>query len=211
MKEKVDNFMDTTLGFLSGTKFNSKARGEKADRKLQAYSKILRSISYLGDNRGEGVRDLGNGFVRLTQRVMNLVLDLPAISLLSIKTLGTANKIRKGEEIKEEDLKSLDDSLKLKALGIAGQQLMLNTVKRGIGKMHIEFGGVVKSLDNIQWWKKKVDDMQGGLKQIPVINWGTGIIKNIIDSRFKSLSKEELEKNLPDDLVDTSSRLINIQ
>ncbi len=210
MKDKVDGFMDKALRFLSSTKFNSKAREANDDRRLQAISKIFRSISYLGDNRGEGVRDLGNGFVRLLQRIKNVVLDLPAISLVSIRSLGLFNKVRKHEEISDHDLKSLEDSIKLKAVGLASEQLFLNTVKRGIGKMHVEFGGVVKDLDSIQWWKKKVDNAYSGIKQIPVISWIAGIAKGFIDNRYKNQALLSLKNNLPDDLVDTSSRLIKV-
>ena len=212
MKDKVDGFMDKALGFLSGTKFNSKEREEKDDRKLQAISKIFRSISYLGDNRGEGVRDLGNGFVRLAQRAMNIVLDLPAISMVTIRSLGLFHKVRKDEDISEQDLKSLEDSLKLKAVGIAAEQLLLNTVKRGIGKMHVEFGGVVKSLNDIQWWKSKVDDVQGKLDKFSIPGTGAifSIFRKISDNSFRNKAMTELRNNLPDDLVDTSSRLIKV-
>lgn len=211
-KAKVDGFMDKVLVFLSGTKFDSKEREGKDDRKLQAISKIFRSISYLGDNRGEGVRDLGNGFVRLAKRVMNLVLDLPAISLVTIRSLRLFNKVRKNENVSENDLKSLEDSLKLKAVGIAAEQLLLNTVKRGIGKMHVEFGGVVKSLNDIQWWKAKVDDVQGKLDKFSIPGTGAifSIFKKISDRSFRNKAMSELKNNLPDDLVDTSTRLINV-
>ena len=211
-KNKVDQFLNKTLETLSSMKFNSKAREENDDRKLQAISKLFTSVSYLGDNRSEGVRDLGNSFMRLSQRAMSLVLDLPAASLLIMKSLSTFNKIKNHEDISQDDLESLDNSLKLKALGIGAQQLMLNTVKRGFGKMHIEFGGVVKSLKDIQWWKTKVDDIQGKLDKFSIPGTGAifSIFRKLSDSSFKGKAIKELKNNLPDDLVDTSNRIIDL-
>ena len=207
---KLDNWLSKGLNMLSGFKFDSAPREEKEDMKLQAMSKMFRSISYLGDNRGEGVRDLGTGAARLVQRGINLVLDLPAVSLLAIKNLDLFNKLRKDYDIKEEDLQSIDEGLKLKSVGIATQQLLLNIVKRGIGKMHIEFGGVVKNIENTQWWKKKVDDFQGKLNQssIPVVGSIFSIFGKFSDNSFKNKTIKELRDNLPDDLVDTSKRAI---
>jgi hypothetical protein len=204
-KEKIGASVTKFVDTLGQSKFRDITTPGK---RIQALGQAFKGLSFLGDNRGEAVRDQGDFVGRTLQRFMSIILDLPANSLLAMRTLSVFDKLRKHEAIKDEDLENIETGVKLKSSAIMAQKLLVSTVLNGLMKVKIDFGGSLADLKSLEAWKKRFTDWSNGLTNATFLPFAGTIFSPIkkwviadINHKEKSILRSGIADKIPD--IDT--------
>jgi hypothetical protein len=187
-KEKLRNSVSKFIDTIEQSKF-----GDTSDpsKRVQALAQAFKGLSFLGDNRGEAVRDQGNFIARTLQRFMSVILDLPANSMLVIRTLSVFDKLRKHETVKVEDLENIETGVKLKSSAIMAQKLLVSTVLNGLMKVKIDFGGSLADLKSLESWKKRFEEWSSGLTNATFLPFAGTIFSPIKKWVISSINNKE--------------------
>jgi hypothetical protein len=180
-------------------------------QRVQALAQAFKGLSFLGDNRGEAVRDQGDFVAKTLQRFMSVILDLPANSMLAIRTLSVFDKLRKHETVKAEDLENIEAGVKLKSSAIMAQKLLVSTVLNGLMKVKIDFGGSLADLKSLESWKERVEGWSTGLTNatfLPFAGTIFGPFKNWVISSIDNKEKRILRSGIADKIPDIDAGLV---
>jgi hypothetical protein len=180
-------------------------------RRVHALAQAFKGLSFLGDNRGEGVRDQGNFLARTLHRFMSVILDLPANSMLAIRTLSVFDKLRKHETVKAEDLENIETGVKLKSSAIMAQKLLVSTVLNGLMKVRIDFGGSLADLKSLESWKERFEGWSKGLTNatfLPFVGTLFAPIKQWVISSINNKEKTILRSGIADKIPDIEAGLV---
>jgi hypothetical protein len=164
----------------------------------------------LGDNRDSAVRDQGTFVARALQRFMSVILDLPANSMLVIRTLSVFDKLRKHEAVKAEDLENIETGVKLKSSAIMAQKLLVSTVLNGLMKVKIDFGGSLADLKSLESWKKRFEEWSSGLTNATFLPFAGTLfapIKKWVISSINNKEKTILRSGITDKIPDIDTRV----
>ena len=207
-KEKLRNSVSKFIDTIEQSKF-----GDTSDpsERVQALAQAFKGLSFLGDNRGEAVRDQGNFIARTLQRFMSVILDLPANSMLVIRTLSVFDKLRKHETVKAEDLENIETGVKLKSSAIMAQKLLVSTVLNGLMKVKIDFGGSLSDLKSLESWKKRFEEWSGGLTNATFLPFAGTLfapIKKWVISSINNKEKTILRSGIADKIPDIEAGLV---
>jgi hypothetical protein len=194
LRGSVSKFIDT----IEQGKF--RAVGDPSKR-VQALAQVLKGLSFLGDNQGEDVRDQGNLVARTLQRFMSVILDIPANSMLAIRTLSVFDKLRKHETVNTEDLEKIETGVKLKSSAIMAQKLLVSTVLNGLMKVKIDFGGSLADLKSLESWKKRFEEWSSGLTNATFLPFAGTLFAPFKQWVISSINKKE-EKILRSGITD---------
>ncbi|MFZ4084141.1 MAG: hypothetical protein ACOYK1_01185 [Vampirovibrionia bacterium] len=179
-------------------------------QRVQALAQAFKGLSFLGDNRGEAVRDQGNFVAKTLQRFMSVILDLPANSMLAIRTLSVFDKLRKHETVKDEDLENIEAGVKLKSSAIMVQNLFVPIVLKWMtGK--INFSGSLADLKSLESWKERVEGWSTGLTNatfLPFAGTIFGPFKNWVISSIDKKEKKILRSGIADKIPDIDAGLV---
>jgi hypothetical protein len=179
-------------------------------RRVHALAQAFKGLSFLGDNRGGAVRDQGNFVARILQRFMSVILDLPANSMLAIRTLSVFDKLRKHETVKAEDLENIETGVKLKSSAIMAQKLLVSTVLNGLMKVKIDFGGSLADLKSLESWKERFEGWSKGLSNatfLPFVGTLFAPIKQWVISSINNKEKTILRSRITDKIPDIDTRV----
>ena len=201
-KEKIRGSVSKFISTIEQGKFKDIS---DPSQRVQALAQAFKGLSFLGDNRGEAVRDQGNFVAKTLQRFVSVILDLPANSMLAIRTLSVFDKLRKHETVKAEDLENIEAGVKLKSSAIMAQKFLVSTVLNGLMKVKIDFGGSLADLRSLESWKKRFEEWSAGLTNAtflpfagtlfaPVKNW----VISSIDNKEKKILRSRIADKIPD-------------
>jgi hypothetical protein len=197
-KEKLRGSVSKLIDTIEQGKFRTIA---DPSQRVKALAQAFKGLSFLGDNRGEAVRDQGNLIARTLQRFMSVILDIPANSMLAIRTLSVFDKLRKHETVKDEDLENIETGVKLKSSAIMAQKLLVSTVLNGLMKVKIDFGGSIANLKSLESWKKRFEEWNTGLTNATFLPFAGTLFAPIKKWVISSIDKKE-EKILRSGITD---------
>lgn len=207
-KEKIRGSVSKFIDTIEQSKFRNIT---DPSERVQALAQAFKGLSFLGDNRGEAVRDQGTFVARSLQRFMSVILDLPANSMLVIRTLSVFDKLRKHESVKAEDLEHIETGVKLKSSAIMAQKLLVSTVLNGLMKVKIDFGGSLADLKSLESWKKRFEEWSSGLTNatfLPFAGTIFGPFKNWVISSIDKKEKKILRSGIADKIPDIDAGLV---
>lgn len=204
IRDSVSNFID----IIEQSKF--KDISDPSER-VQALAQAFKGLSFLGDNRGGAVRDQGDFVARTLQRFMSVILDLPANSMLAIRTLSVFDKLRKHETVNAEDLENIEKGVKLKSSAIMAQKLLVSTVLNGLMKVRIDFGGSLSDLKSLESWKERFEGWSKGLTNATFLPFAGTLfapVKNWVISSIDNKEKKILRSGIADKIPDIDAGLV---
>ncbi|MFM7459134.1 MAG: hypothetical protein ACKO3R_10845 [bacterium] len=202
IKEKIRGSVSKFIDVIEQGKFKDISDPSK---RVQALAQAFKGLSFLGDNRGEAVRDQGNFIARTLQRFMSVILDLPANSMLVIRTLSVFDKLRKHETVTAKDLEDIEAGVKLKSSAIMAQKLLVSTVLNGLMKVRIDFGGSLADLKSLESWKQRFEGWSSGLSNATFLPFAGTLFAPIkkwvissIDNKEKAILRSGITDEIPD-------------
>jgi hypothetical protein len=201
-KEKIRGSVSKFIDIIEQAKFKDIS---DPSQRIRALAQAFKGLSFLGDNRGGAVRDQGNFVARTLQRFMSVILDLPANSMLVIRTLSVFDKLRKHETVKAEDLENIETGVKLKSSAIMAQKLLVSTVLNGLMKMKIDFGGSLSDLKSLESWKERFEGWSAGLSNATFLPFAGTLfspIKKWVISSINNKEKTILRSGIADKIPD---------
>jgi hypothetical protein len=201
-KEKIRGSVSKFIDIIEQTKFKDIS---DPSQRIRALAQAFKGLSFLGDNRGGAIRDQGNFVARTLQRFMSVILDLPANSMLVVRTLSVFDKLRKHEIVKAEDLENIETGVKLKSSAIVAQKLLVSTVLNGLMKMKIDFGGSLSDLKSLESWKERFEGWSAGLSNATFLPFAGTLFSPIkkwvissIDNKEKTILRSGIADKIPD-------------
>ena len=207
-KEKIRASVSNFISTIEQGKFRAISDPSK---RVQALAQAFKGLSFLGDNRGEAVRDQGNFVARTLQRFMSVILDIPANSMLAIRTLSVFDKLRKHETVKDEDLENIETGVKLKSSAIMAQKFLVSTVLNGLMKVRIDFGGSLSDLKSLESWKERFEGWSTGLTNATFLPFAGTIFapfKQWVISSINNKEKNILRSGIADKIPDIDAGLV---
>jgi hypothetical protein len=207
-KEKIRGSVSKFIDIIEQTKFKDIS---DPSQRIRALAQAFKGLSFLGDNRGGAVRDQGNFVARALQRFMSVILDLPANSMLVVRTLSVFDKLRKHETVKAEDLENIETGVKLKSSAIMAQKLLVSTVLNGLMKVRIDFGGSLADLKSLESWKERFEGWSKGLTNatfLPFVGTLFAPIKQWVISSINNKEKTILRSGIADKIPDIDAGLV---
>jgi hypothetical protein len=206
-KEKIRGSVNKLIDTLEQSKFRDIT---DSSERVKALAQAFKGLSFLGDNRDSAVRDQGTFVARALQRFMSVILDLPANSMLVIRTLSVFDKLRKHEAVKAEDLENIETGVKLKSSAIMAQKLLVSTVLNGLMKVKIDFGGSLADLKSLESWKKRFEEWSSGLTNATFLPFAGTLfapIKKWVISSINNKEKTILRSGITDKIPDIDTRV----
>jgi hypothetical protein len=207
-KEKIRGAVGKFIDTIEQTKFRDITDPSK---RVQALAQAFKGLSFLGDNRGAAVRDQGDFVARTLQRFMSVILDLPANSMLVIRTLSVFDKLRKHETVSAEDLENIETGVKLKSSAIMAQKILVSTVLNGLMKVKIDFGGSLADLKSLESWKERFEGWSAGLSNATFLPFAGTLfapVKQWVISSIDNKEKKILRSGIADKIPDIDAGLV---
>jgi len=190
--------VDKLISYVEGVKFKLEDSEDASDspqhklamaQRTKAYSQIFKNLSFLGDNRGDIIQDQGTKSANLLRRIMSVLVDLPATSVLALKTFSLATKLAKHAEISDKDLELAEKAVLLKGSALTAEQLLVSAVENGVLRSKTDFGGSLADLEDLEVWRGRVNGLGSRLKNIGFIPFiGT------IFEPFKKFALHQIKK-----------------
>jgi len=201
-KELIKNKLDDLIDFAERNKPEFKESPNT--KRIEALSTAFKGLSFLGDNRGEAVRDQGTIAAKLSQRFMSIILDLPANTMLAARTLGLFKKLKDHENISDDDISGIEKGINLKSSAIMAEKLLVSTVQNGFMKMKIDFGGSLANLKALEAWKTRFDSWSTGLTNATFLPFAGTLFEPIkkwvnmsINNREKVILRSGITDKIP--------------